>query len=79
MLPLASSSLAVDDNSARGVVRRALVLSNGALGAEGQCLGLVRALGLQSRFQTVHNLFLGGPARPKNPMRHRQPLNCFEL
>ena len=46
MLPLASSSLAVDDNSARGVVRRALVLSNGALGAEGQCLGLVRALGL---------------------------------
>ena len=46
MLPLASSSLAVEDNSARGVVRRALVLSNGALGAEGQCLGLVRALGL---------------------------------
>ena len=46
MLPLAASSLAVDDNSARGVVRRALVLSNGALGAEGQCLGLVRALGL---------------------------------
>ena len=46
MLPLAASSLAVDDNSARGIVRRALVLSNGALGAEGQCLGLVRALGL---------------------------------
>ena len=27
------------------VVSRALVLSNGALGAEGQCLGLARALG----------------------------------
>jgi len=45
MLPLAAS-LALEDNSARGVVRRALVLSNGALGAEGQCVGLVRALGL---------------------------------
>lgn len=45
MLPLAAS-LALEDSSARGVVRRALVLSNGALGAEGQCVGLVRALGL---------------------------------
>ena len=32
--------------SAHQSVCRALVLSNGALGAEGQCLGLVRALGL---------------------------------
>ena len=54
MLPLAASSLAVDDNSARGVVRRALVLSNGALGAEGQCLGLVRALGLHRGTRSKH-------------------------
>jgi hypothetical protein len=34
-------------------VRRAIILSNGALGAEGQCLGLVRALGLGNPGRTL--------------------------
>ncbi|XP_057999649.1 mitochondrial fission protein ELM1 isoform X2 [Hevea brasiliensis] len=33
-----------------GVIRRAVIIGNGFSGAESQCLGLVRALGLSSRF-----------------------------
>lgn len=32
------------------VVRRAVVIGNGCAGAENQCLGLLRALGLADRF-----------------------------
>jgi hypothetical protein len=35
------------------VVRRAVVIGNGFAGAENQCLGLVRALGLSDR-QTIY-------------------------
>uniref|UniRef100_A0A7N0TGU4 Uncharacterized protein n=1 Tax=Kalanchoe fedtschenkoi TaxID=63787 RepID=A0A7N0TGU4_KALFE len=34
----------------RGVVKRAVVIGNGAAGAENQCVGLVRALGLSDRY-----------------------------
>ncbi|CAN1134022.1 Mitochondrial fission protein ELM1 [Linum perenne] len=36
-----------------GVIRRAVVIGNGFAGAENQCIGLVRALGLFSR----HSLY----------------------
>jgi hypothetical protein len=35
------------------VVRRAVIIGNGAAGAEHQCLGLVRALGLSNSY-TLH-------------------------
>lgn len=35
------------------VVRRAVVIGNGFAGAESQCMGLVRALGLSDR-QTIY-------------------------
>ncbi|KAJ8899623.1 hypothetical protein K2173_018597 [Erythroxylum novogranatense] len=37
-------------NGVYGVIKRAIVISNGFSGAESQCIGLVRALGLSSRY-----------------------------
>ncbi|XP_065854976.1 mitochondrial fission protein ELM1-like isoform X2 [Euphorbia lathyris] len=34
----------------KGIIRRAIVIGNGFAGAENQCIGLVRALGLTSRY-----------------------------
>jgi hypothetical protein len=48
-------------------VRRAVVIGNGCAGAENQCLGLVRALGLADRLtlfvSPVSPLFLSACAR----------------
>lgn len=54
--PPSSSNTGVPEIFDRGiscVVRRAVIIGNGAAGAEHQCIGLVRALGL-SKTYTLH-------------------------
>lgn len=41
--------------SIHSVIRRAVVIGNGFAGAENQCIGLVRALGLSAR----HSFYVG--------------------
>ena len=52
----------VPRGDASATVSRALVLSNGALGAEGQCLGLVRALGFGAPGSRACDVHLVGEA-----------------
>ena len=60
--PLDSFPAATRPRRCAACVSRALVLSNGALGAEGQCLGLVRALGFGAPGSRACDVHLVGEA-----------------
>ncbi|EAY94046.1 hypothetical protein OsI_15825 [Oryza sativa Indica Group] len=47
--PAGAPEIFAGGTGARGSVRRAVVIGNGCAGAENQCLGLLRALGLADR------------------------------
>lgn len=45
------------DGGVSGAIRRAVVIGNGFAGAENQCVGLVRALGLSGRHSIYVSAF----------------------
>jgi hypothetical protein len=57
--PAGAPEIFAGGTGARGSVRRAVVIGNGCAGAENQCLGLLRALGLADRLTLYVN-----PASP---------------
>uniref|UniRef100_A0A0E0KQC8 Mitochondrial fission protein ELM1 n=1 Tax=Oryza punctata TaxID=4537 RepID=A0A0E0KQC8_ORYPU len=61
---------------ARGSVRRAVVIGNGCAGAENQCLGLLRALGLSDRLTLYRAI---RPTGGINKWLHFLPISLHKL
>uniref|UniRef100_A0A0D3FVN6 Uncharacterized protein n=2 Tax=Oryza TaxID=4527 RepID=A0A0D3FVN6_9ORYZ len=74
--PAGAPEIFAGGTGARGSVRRAVVIGNGCAGAENQCLGLLRALGLADRLTLYRAI---RPTGGINKWLHFLPISLHKL